>query len=75
MNESYDLKDLNLLFSSKIAMHDEVMTHIDIIENKIWIEYGNIGEMTLHFDISKGREFRNVELSFTPTSINFSLEE
>ena len=144
MTESYDLinmKDLNLLFDSETAMHDEVMTHIDIIGNEIIIEYGNIGkneywkpykkaivsyvidegcgyslrvfklsrtgtkddycsdnpekvkalnnwnmemfkfdfdvfrEMTLHFDISKGRKHRYAELSFTPMKIDYSLEE
>jgi len=144
MTESYDLinlKDLKNLFDSKTAIHDEVMTHIDIIGSEIIIEYGNIGEnefwkpykkavvayviddgcgyslrvfklsrngtkddyctdnpekvkalndwnmemfkfdfdifgeMTLHFDISKGRKHRYAELSFTPVAINYSLEE
>lgn len=141
MEETYDLKDLNLLFNRAEAMHDEVMTHIDIIRNEIRIEYGKIGEnelwkpykkaivsylidegcgyslkvckltrngtkdeyttenpekvkalnnwnmemykfdfdifgeMTLHFDIRKGKKYRSVELSFTPTNIKYTFEE
>lgn len=43
MEEFFDLKDKNRLFSTAKAMHDEVMTHIEAVGNKIQLDYGEIG--------------------------------
>ena len=42
--EVFELTDKNFLFDSVRAMHDEIMTHIDVVGDEIRIEYGRIGE-------------------------------
>ena len=44
MREIITLKDKNILFSSSKAMHDEIMTHIEVIEDTIRIEYGKVAD-------------------------------
>ena len=44
MREVLTLEDVNMLFSSEKAMHDEIKTHIEVTENTICIEYGNIAD-------------------------------
>ena len=145
MVEEFDTKDISLLFNSADPMHDQMITHIEINGNNIFIEYGkiglndyrppftkltviysfdhdnndysltiidrgqlnpllcvvnystndpgkvfslnqwdmemykfdmdNFGEMTLHFDIFRGKKIKNVELRFTPVNITYLWEE
>ena len=42
--ELFSAEDLNTLFNSSKAMHDEKMTRIDIRDGALIIEYGRIGE-------------------------------
>ena len=140
--ELFDLHDKNFLFDSARAMHDELMTHIELAENRLIIQYGKIGEngfwkpynsvvitytfdtvssdyslsiiqptsqgtkvvyslndsqeinglnewnmimfkfdidlwgeMTLHFNVWKGKKHRNAEIRFTPVTIEYCWEE
>ena len=140
--ELFDLHDKNFLFDTARAMHDEIMTHIELTENRLIIEYSRIGEndfwkpyssviitytfdavesdyslsiiqltgkgtkvdytmndaqevsrlnkwnmtmfkfdidlwgeMTLHFNISKGKKYRNAEIRFTPVTIEYCWKE
>jgi len=140
--ELFDLHDKNFLFDAARAMHDELMTHIELAENHLIIKYGKIGEndywkpynsvvitytfdtvdsdyslsiiqptshgtkvdyslndpqevnglnewnmimfkfdidlwgeMTLHFNVWKGKKHRNVEIRFTPATIEYCWEE
>ena len=140
--ELFDLHDKNFLFDTARAMHDERLTHIEITENDLTIEYSKIGEnafwkpyssvtitytfdtvesdyslsiiqltsqgtkvdytmndpqkvnglnawnmimfkydidlwgeMTLHFNIWKGKKHRNAELRITPATIEYCWKE
>ena len=42
--ELFDLHDKNFLFDAARVMHDELMTHIELTENRLIIEYSRIGE-------------------------------
>ncbi len=140
--EVFDLLDKNFLFDFTLAMHDQFMTHIELVNGELQIIYDKIGEyisykpynkatityildqkendfslslikptkrgtevdysrndplkiadlnnwkmimfkldidmwgeMTLHFNIHKGKKFRNAELRFTPALIKYRWEE
>ena len=44
MREVFTLEDKNTLFSSTRAMHDEIMTHIEVVDGAIRIEYGKLAD-------------------------------
>ncbi len=44
MREIITLEDKNILFSSLKAMHDEIMTHIEVVDGAIRIEYGKLAD-------------------------------
>ena len=65
MREIITLEDKNILFSSPKAMHDEIMTHIEVVGDAIRIEYGKVADndywkpykkimVTYFFDTNEG---------------------
>ena len=67
--EEFELKDKNFLFDSVRAMHDEIMTNIDIADNEIRIEYGRIGENPFFSPFAK----MTVSYVLNPLETDYSL--
>lgn len=53
MEEIFDLNDKNFLFHENRALHDEIMTHIEVADNELRIVYGKIGEDDYYKPYSK----------------------
>ena len=60
-------------YSSNDPAQIEKLNHWEMEMNKFDMDI--FGEMTLYFDIFKGKKMRNVELRFTPVNIMYHWEE
>ena len=84
----HDITDYSLTIINKIRLSphlyeikDSTNDPAQILSLNQWememykYDMDNFGEMTIHFDIVKGKNMKNVELRFTPIKITYHWEE